>query len=127
LLTVISFHLFSLVKFLPAVKLIFSTFSEFCSNFFLINLFIFVCQYKSINYFDNPLDKANWMGPADSALTGFTWRKGSKRATSGIVVWSDVFLHTSDIGEKLAIVLTDTQGLFDSSVSDFYEKIIQVK
>ena len=33
--------------------------------------------------------------------------------TNGILMWSDVFLHDSECGEKIAIVLMDTQGLFD--------------
>ena len=28
-------------------------------------------------------------------------------------MWSDVFLHDTEKGEKLAIILMDTQGLFD--------------
>lgn len=65
---------------------------------------------------ENPLQKESWMGPSHMALTGFSWRKGTKRETSGIVIWSDVFLHTTDFGEELAILLIDTQGLFDSEV-----------
>lgn len=64
----------------------------------------------------NPLNDNDWMGSSDSPLTGFSWKKGSQRETSGIVIWSDVFLHTSVVGEKLAIILTDTQGLFDDLV-----------
>jgi atlastin len=45
-------------------------------------------------------------------LTGFSWRSGSKRDTTGILIWSDVFLHDSADG-KSAIILMDTQGLFD--------------
>jgi atlastin len=36
-----------------------------------------------------------------------------KRNTTGIVFWSDVFLYDSPAGEKYAILLIDTQGLFD--------------
>jgi atlastin len=35
------------------------------------------------------------------------------RHTTGIVFWSDVFLHTTEDGEELAIIVIDTQGLFD--------------
>jgi atlastin len=64
----------------------------------------------------NPLiNKGDWMGFEDEPLTGFSWKSGSKRETTGIIFWSDVFLHTSErTGEKLAIFLVDTQGLFDS-------------
>lgn len=36
----------------------------------------------------------------------------------GITFWNDIFLHTDEIsGEELAIVVMDTQGLFDHSTS----------
>lgn len=58
------------------------------------------------------------MGPADEPLKGFSWRSGTKRDTTGIIMWSDVFLHTlQSTGEKIAIVVVDTQGLFDNDTS----------
>ena len=66
----------------------------------------------------NPInDTANWMGGSEEPLLGFSWKSGGTRDTTGIILWSDVFLATSEIGEKLAIVLMDTQGLFDSETS----------
>ncbi|XP_070501436.1 atlastin-like [Chironomus tepperi] len=57
----------------------------------------------------------NWMGSPDEPLAGFSWRSGTKRETIGINIWSDVFLHTMDrTGEKIAILVMDTQGLFDN-------------
>jgi len=54
------------------------------------------------------------MGSGDEPLKGFSWRAGIKRDTIGIIIWSDVFLHTIDkTGEKIAIIVMDTQGLFD--------------
>jgi atlastin len=46
-------------------------------------------------------------------LKGFSWKPGVTRNTTGIVFWSDVFLYDSDDGDKYAILLIDTQGLFD--------------
>jgi len=58
------------------------------------------------------------MGEEDEPLKGFSWRSGATRDTSGIVMWSDVFLHTvENTGEKLAIVVMDTQGLFDNETT----------
>lgn len=53
-------------------------------------------------------------------LNGFKWRGGRKPETMGIWMWPDVFTHVSSNGDKLAIILLDTQGLFDdkSSLSD---------
>lgn len=58
----------------------------------------------------------------DAPLKGFTWRGGTSRDTTGVVLWSDVFIHdhintkTKKI-EKIAIVLMDTQGLFDTKTT----------
>jgi atlastin len=54
------------------------------------------------------------MGEPDEPLTGFSWKSGADRVTTGIIFWYDVFLHTNETtGEKLAIFIVDTQGLFD--------------
>lgn len=66
---------------------------------------------------NNPLnDTSNWMGFGDEPLVGFPWKKGSEGVTDGILIWSDVFLHTTENAEKLAIILVDTQGLFGAKV-----------
>ncbi|CAO1362338.1 unnamed protein product [Diamesa serratosioi] len=75
-------------------------------------------KYKSVNFMTNPInDTSNWMGVSDEPLTGFSWKSGGTRDTSGIILWSDVFLTTNEFGEEIAIVLIDTQGLFDSKTS----------
>lgn len=48
---------------------------------------------------------------------GFNWRGGSKPETQGIWMWSDIFTHDYENGEKVAIVLLDTQGLFDGKTT----------
>ena len=79
---------------------------------------MFNSQYKSIANPKNELEnKTDWMGKPEDPLQGFSWKSGVKRDTTGIIVWSDVFLHTNEFGEKLAIVLMDTQGLFDNETS----------
>ncbi|XP_038634305.1 atlastin-1 isoform X1 [Scyliorhinus canicula] len=55
-----------------------------------------------------------WMGHCDEPLTGFSWRGGSERETTGIQIWSEVFLVDKPNGEKVAVLLMDTQGTFDS-------------
>jgi atlastin len=83
------------------------------------DLLVFFQQYKSINFLENQLENSkNWMGGVDEPLRGFSWKSGSKRDTTGIILWSDVFLHTKETnGEKFAIVVMDTQGLFDNQTT----------
>jgi atlastin len=79
----------------------------------------FHSQYRSLNFPGNSLSNSgDWMGGEDDPLTGFSWKSGSVRDTTGIVMWSDVFLHTDDdTGDDLAIILMDSQGLFDSDTT----------
>ncbi|KAM8807785.1 atlastin-1 [Eudromia elegans] len=57
---------------------------------------------------------ADWVGDDDEPLTGFSWRGGSERETTGIQIWSEVFLVDKPDGTKVAVLLMDTQGTFDS-------------
>lgn len=59
-------------------------------------------------------EDTHWIGSDDKPLDGFSWRGGSERDTTGILMWSEVFKATLENGEKVAIVLLDTQGTFDS-------------
>lgn len=56
----------------------------------------------------------DWLGQDDTPLTGFSWRGGSERETTGIWAWSKVFLCPGPDGEEVAVILMDTQGAFDS-------------
>lgn len=71
---------------------------------------IFFLQY----HHHNLRTKDDWLGTDDEPLSGFSWRGGSERDTTGILMWSDIFLHDQPNGEKVAIILLDTQGTFDS-------------
>ncbi|XP_072527103.1 atlastin-2 isoform X2 [Salminus brasiliensis] len=55
-----------------------------------------------------------WLGGSDEPLTGFTWRGGCERETTGILAWSEVFVVKKPDGNKVAVLLIDTQGAFDS-------------
>ncbi|KAL7015610.1 hypothetical protein ACKWTF_016545 [Chironomus riparius] len=89
-----------------------SFFLDYCLRFLYGN-------FKSINYTNNPVESSdNWPGLEDEPLTGFSWRSGTTRDTTGIVMWNDIFLHTiEESGEELAIAVIDTQGLFDNETS----------
>ncbi|XP_052007009.1 atlastin-2-like [Xyrauchen texanus] len=56
----------------------------------------------------------SWMGGDDEPLTGFYWRGGCERETTGIMAWSEVFVVEKEDGNKVAVLLVDTQGAFDS-------------
>uniref|UniRef100_A0A0K8TP26 Putative conserved plasma membrane protein n=1 Tax=Tabanus bromius TaxID=304241 RepID=A0A0K8TP26_TABBR len=76
---------------------------------FLLNFFL---RYMYTKYVKN--QSGDWLGAEESPLTGFSWRGGSERDTTGILMWSDIFLYDAPSGEKIAVILLDTQGAFDS-------------
>ncbi|XP_048375666.1 atlastin-2 isoform X3 [Sphaerodactylus townsendi] len=55
-----------------------------------------------------------WIGGNHDPLIGFTWRGGCERETTGIQIWSEVFVIDKPDGTKVAVLLMDTQGAFDS-------------
>ncbi|XP_068088400.1 atlastin-2 isoform X1 [Hyperolius riggenbachi] len=57
---------------------------------------------------------SSWIGGNNDPLTGFTWRGGCERETTGIQIWSEVFIIEKPDGSKVAVLLMDTQGAFDS-------------
>lgn len=80
---------------------------------FLLNFFL---RYLYARYQKH--DVNDWIGEDNSnKLIGFAWRGGRNRTTSGIVMWSDIFTHDYANGEKVAIILLDTQGTFDRQSS----------
>ncbi|XP_031635624.1 atlastin-like [Contarinia nasturtii] len=85
---------------------------SFLLNFFLRYLY---AQYKKH-------DVIEWLESSgnDSVLNGFKWRGGRKPETTGIWMWSEMFTHDFENGEKIVIILLDTQGIFDhqSSIQD---------
>ena len=56
----------------------------------------------------------DWLGPEDRPLTGFSWRGGCERDTTGILAWSELLTVDTPSGEKIAVLLLGTQGAFDS-------------
>lgn len=76
---------------------------------FLLDFFL---RYMYSKY--GTIQSGDWLGNEDEPLSGFSWRGGSERDTTGILMWSEIFLHDAPNGEKYAIILLDTQGAFDS-------------
>lgn len=42
----------------------------------------------------------SWIGCSDEPLTGFKWRGGCERETTGILAWSEVFVVEKPDGSK---------------------------
>lgn len=61
-------------------------------------------------------DITDWIED-DSELVYFDWKSGRKPITSGIWMWSEVFTHDFENGEKVAILLLDTQGMFGTHMT----------
>lgn len=59
-----------------------------------------------------------WLGKEDEPLQGFHWRGGGERDTTGINLWPHPILTTLEsTGEKVAVLLMDTQGTFDTETT----------
>lgn len=49
----------------------------------------------------NLQESVDWVGDYNEPLTGFSWRGGSERETTGIQIWSEVFLINKHDGKKV--------------------------
>ncbi|XP_011496219.1 PREDICTED: atlastin isoform X3 [Ceratosolen solmsi marchali] len=77
---------------------------------FLLDFFL---RFMNSRYIEKN-NSDEWLGGETDPLSGFSWRGGSERDTIGILMWSKVFPATMIDGEKVAVILMDTQGAFDS-------------
>uniref|UniRef100_A0A8W8K0W2 GB1/RHD3-type G domain-containing protein n=1 Tax=Magallana gigas TaxID=29159 RepID=A0A8W8K0W2_MAGGI len=57
-----------------------------------------------------------WLNENDK-IEGFHWRGGSDRVTSGIHIWSKPLVYEKESGKKVAVLLMDTQGIFDNEAT----------
>ncbi|KAG5184944.1 anti-viral guanylate-binding protein [Tribonema minus] len=55
--------------------------------------------------------------PAGDSPLSFEWRGGQTRMTTGIWMWSEPFFRRAIGGETVAVLLVDTQGMFDNETS----------
>lgn len=56
---------------------------------------------------------ADWMEGAIALSEGFDWSGGHQRHTTGIWLWSEPFMVSRKHGGEVAVLLMDTQGMFD--------------
>ncbi|CAH1639941.1 unnamed protein product [Spodoptera littoralis] len=79
---------------------------------FLLNFFL-----RYLNASRESQLTGRWLGKEDEPLTGFHWRGGCERDTTGIHLWSEPIITTTENGKKVAVLLMDTQGTFDSQTT----------
>ena len=60
-----------------------------------------MCEHFSSILFIFLQASSDWIGTDDAPLDGFSWRGGSERDTTGILLWSEVFLTDLPSGEKV--------------------------
>ncbi|KAI1727059.1 atlastin-1 [Ditylenchus destructor] len=82
---------------------------SFLLNFFLE--YLYILQYQQKN--DLEMD---WLQD-ETQLEGFHYRPGQKRDTVGIWIWAEPIMIDAPNGERIAVVLMDTQGCFEQGGS----------
>lgn len=87
---------------------------------FLLSWFLRYLKYLETKHKDDDddTDKTDdgtpWYKTIDSVGNeGFDWKAGSARNTTGIWMWSHPHLIKNADGDKIAVLLVDTQGMFD--------------
>jgi len=106
---------------------------------FLLNFFLRYLRYSDANDSITEMDSSAWMIAEGDELSegncneggwnlvgddgsevkkdaSFAWRGGQERQTTGIWMWSEPFIRRSHAfgDEKFAVLLMDTQGMFDN-------------
>ena len=54
---------------------------------------------------------------AGGRAAGFKWKYGNTRMTTGMWLWSEPFFRKTATGKRVAVLLLDTQGLFDGKTT----------
>jgi len=82
---------------------------------FLLSWFLRYLNATSIPAPEPPADGTPWYKSGGKLSEGekFEWRGGEVRHTTGIWMWSKPFLRKLADGSTVAMILVDTQGMFD--------------
>ena len=87
--------------------------SFFC--FFLLILFLIGSKLTEGNRNDRSSSAEE---NQENHRDGFAWAGGQNRQTTGIWMWSEPFIRkVSNYPEPIAILLMDTQGMFDNETT----------
>lgn len=49
--------------------------------------------------------KEGWIGSDDEPLTGFHWKGGSERDTTGILMWSEPFILKRNQNDDVSLII----------------------
>ncbi|XP_064462838.1 uncharacterized protein LOC135373681 [Ornithodoros turicata] len=71
-----------------------------CGKSFLLGYFI-----RYLEHLEGHRSSEGWMDDATTPLTGFSWRKGRKRITTGIQLWGKIFKIDTPRWGRVAVVL----------------------
>lgn len=82
---------------------------------FLLN---FILRYLKEKGWKNE----DWMGDETTVAKEIPWKHGSKPDTLGIQIWREVFYVPQNKGEDMAVLIMDTQGLFDHATPEDVNK-----
>ncbi|XP_064468363.1 uncharacterized protein LOC135379041 isoform X2 [Ornithodoros turicata] len=69
---------------------------------------------RYLEHLETSSHPSGWMDKDNIPLTGFSWKYGSKRHTTGIHLWGKVFKIKTPKHGLVAVVLMDTEGAFDN-------------
>ena len=83
------------------VELIYSVVKSGWFPTFLLSSYF--CVFYIYAWFQQ--DSQSWIGGNNEPLTGFTWRGGCERETTGIQVWNEVFVIERPNGTKVKFFL----------------------
>mmetsp|Transcript_891 Transcript_891/g.1180 ORF Transcript_891/g.1180 Transcript_891/m.1180 type:complete len:584 (-) Transcript_891:1038-2789(-) len=91
----------------------FRTGKSFLLSWFLRYLYALERAQKNNQSLDDD-SETPWYKQFDSVgKDGFDWKAGTERNTTGIWMWSHPFFLKNKDGEDMAVLLVDTQGMFD--------------
>ncbi|KAL7521083.1 hypothetical protein ACHAWX_005776 [Stephanocyclus meneghinianus] len=82
---------------------------------FLLSWFLRYLETRCVNRRSSAEgDARNWYERTLNQHEGsFDWRGGTERNTTGMWMWSDPYFLPRNQGEEVAVLLVDTQGMFD--------------
>ena len=95
---------------------------------FLLNYFLQYLGYRKSNdavpkilvddELEDAIESSNhpWLKDIQKN-SGFNFRSGGVRDTTGVKMWSEPFAITTESGKKIAILVMDSQGLYDPETS----------